>query len=77
MPPVHSEPTIVWTECYAWWPVRSTWSKKLVWLTTYWEASIFFDVMGRPPIKSSNWSLVYTKQEYLLYLLRKENDATD
>ena len=77
MPQKHSEPTIIWRQRYAWWPVRSSWSKKLLWLTTYWEASIYFDVMGRPPIKGSNWNLYYSKQEYLLYLLRKENNATD
>lgn len=76
MPPAHSEPTILWKEHYAWWPVRSNWSKKLLWLTTYYEASIFFDVMGRPPIKGRDWKLIYSKQEYLLYLLRKKPDAT-
>ena len=77
MPPVHSEPTIVWKERYAWWPMRSNWSKRLIWLSLYYEASIYFDAMGRPPIKGSNWSLIYTKNEYLLYLLRNGSDATD
>ena len=57
-------------EKFAWWPVRSTFSKKRIWLKNYWEGNIYFDAMGRPPIKDKSWKLIYTENEYLLMLLR-------
>jgi hypothetical protein len=53
-------------ERFAWWPVRSSFSGKLIWLKTYTELEIYYDDMGRPPIKSQKWSLIYTQQEYFL-----------
>jgi hypothetical protein len=70
MPPT-VEIEIEWNQYYAWWPTRSSWSKKRIWLTTYWRGEIFYDAMGRPPIKESSWKLTYTKNEYLLMLLKQ------
>lgn len=53
-------------ERFAWWPVRSSFSGKLIWFKTYTELEIYYDDMGRPPIKSQKWSLIYTQQEYFL-----------
>jgi len=61
---------IEWKQRYAWLPVRSSWSKKRIWLKTYWTGQIYFDAMGRPPIKARYWQLIYTENEYLLMLLR-------
>jgi hypothetical protein len=63
---------VEWKERIAYWPVRSSWSKKYIWLKKYWQGSIYHDSMGRPPLKSNSWSLIYTKNEYLLMLLRQD-----
>jgi hypothetical protein len=70
--PQKSEIDIEWKEHYAWLPVRSTWSKQLIWLRKYWEGDIYYDAMGRPPIKQKSWKLIYTENEYLLMLLRED-----
>ena len=70
--PQTSEVDVKWTERYAYWPVRSSWSKKRIWLKTYWIGQIYYDAMGRPPIKAPSWNLIYSKNEYLMYLLRKQ-----
>ncbi len=71
MPPT-VEIDVTWTEQYAWWPTRSSWSKKRIWLKKYWHGEIFYDAMGRPPIKESSWKLIYTENEYLMMLLRED-----
>jgi hypothetical protein len=58
-------------EKFAWWPVRSSFSKKLIWFKKYVLLEITYDDMGRPPIKGRSWNLIYTQHEYLLYLLKK------
>lgn len=58
-------------EKFAWFPVRSSFSKKRIWLKRYIELHIFFDETGRPPIHGRSWTLNYTQNEYLLYLLKK------
>ena len=62
-------------ERFALWPIRSSFSKKLIWLRKYILLEITYDDMGRPPIKGRSWNLVYTKNEYLMYLLKKENGS--
>ncbi len=69
--PQKSEIDIVWKQRYAWLPVRSSWSKKLIWLKKYWVGDIYHDAMGRPPIKQTSWKLIYTEHEHLLMLLRE------
>ena len=59
-------------EKFAWWPVRSSFSKKLIWFKKYTVINIFYDDMGRPPIKERSWKLIYTQKEYILYLLKKD-----
>ncbi len=71
MPPT-VEIEVEWNQHYAWWPIRSSWSKKCIWLKTYWLGEIYFDAMGRPPIKERSWKLTYTENEYLLMLLRED-----
>ena len=60
------------TEKFAWWPVRSSWSKQLIWFKKYVELECFYDDMGKPPIKSNSWKWIYTENEYLLMLLRRD-----
>lgn len=62
-------------EKFAWWPIRSTFSKKRIWFKKYVELEIFYDDMGRPPVKGRSWNLIYTQQEYLIYLLKKDSTA--
>lgn len=62
------------TEKFAWWPVRSTWSKRIIWLKKYVELESFYDVSGRPPIHSPSWKWIYTENEYLVMLLRKNEN---
>ena len=59
-------------EKFAWWPVRSTFSKRRIWLTKYHVIHILYDQNGRPPIKGWSWPLTYTKNEYLVMLLKRE-----
>ena len=59
-------------EKFAWWPVRSSFSKKLIWFKKYVLLEITYDDMGRPPIKERSWKLIYTQKEYILYLLKKD-----
>ena len=72
--PQTMEVDIEWTQRYALWPVRSSWSKKLIWFKNYHVGEIFYDAMGRPPIKEKSWKLIYTENEYLMYLLKKDNE---
>lgn len=62
-------------EKFALLPVRSSFSKKIIWFKKYVELEITYDDMGRPPIKGRSWNLVYTRNEYLMYLLKKENGS--
>jgi hypothetical protein len=61
-----------YTRKFAWWPVRSFWSKKLIWLKNYVELEMFYDESGRPPLTNISWKWIYTENEYLLMLLRKD-----
>ena len=72
--PQTMEVDIEWFERYAWWPIRSSWSKKRIWFKKYWVGEIYYDAMGRPPIKEKSWKLIYTENEYLMYLLKKDNE---
>ena len=59
-------------EKFAWWPVRSSFSKRRIWFKKYVIVSVYYDDMGRPPIKGRSWDLIYTKNEYLIYMLKKD-----
>ena len=54
---------------FAWWPVISG-SKKRVWLTHYYIRHTYYDHSGKPPINGLTWDYIYTKNEYLLELLK-------
>ena len=56
---------------FAWWPVVSG-SKKHIWLTHYYIRHTFYDNNGKPPIYGYSWTYIYTKNEYLLELLKNE-----
>ena len=58
-------------EKFAWFPVRSSFSNKRIWLKKYIELHLYFDGTGRPPIQGRSLILRYTQNEYLLYLLKK------
>lgn len=64
---------IEWSEKYAWLPVKSSWSKKCIWLNKYWHGAVYYDTMGRPPLKGNCWKLIYSENEYLMYLLRSSS----
>jgi hypothetical protein len=53
---------------FAWMPVV-TGSKKRVWLTHYYIRYTFYD--SDVPIHGLTWDYVFTKNEYLIDLLRK------
>jgi len=72
--PATLEVDIEWNEHYALWPVRSSWSKNRIWLKKYWQGDIYYDAMGRPPIKEKSWKLIYTENEYLMYLLKQDEN---
>lgn len=59
-------------EKFAWWPVRTSFSNKFLWLKKYVKLSVYYDDSGRPPIKDLNWTLIYTPKEYTMYLLLKD-----
>lgn len=56
-------------EKFAWWPVVSG-SKKRIWLTHYYIRRTYYDNNGKPPIHGLTWDYIYTKNEYLLELLK-------
>jgi hypothetical protein len=60
-------------ERFAWLPVRSNFSKQLIWFGRYIELQIYFDDQGQRPIRGRSWKLIYTVGEYTLYVLGKES----
>ena len=54
---------------FAWLPVI-TGSNKRVWLKEYYIRHTFYDNNGKPPIHGLTWDYIYSKNEYLLELLR-------
>ena len=63
-------------EKFAWWPIRTTFSNKRIWLKKYVELEVRYDSMGVPPRSELSWRLIYTPNEYTLYLLRKDSQTT-
>ncbi len=66
------DPKEVTLEKFAWFPVRSSFSRRLIWLKRYIEKQIYHDSEMSNPIRSNTFNLVYTQNEHLLYLLRKD-----
>ena len=56
-------------ERFAWWPVRSSFGKKCIWLTKYHIVHVLYDENGRPPIKGPHWKRIYAPEEYTYYCL--------
>ena len=66
------DPKEVTLQKFAWFPVRSSFSRKLIWLKKYVEKQIYHDSEMSNPIRSNTFNLIYTQNEHLLYLLRKD-----
>jgi hypothetical protein len=56
---------------FAWFPVWSG-SSKRIWLQDYYIRHTFYDDNGKPPIKTYSWKYTYTKNEYLVEMLKNE-----
>lgn len=61
-----------WTQKFAWLPMRSDISNERIWLTHYWEYAIKMDSQGAVPRKSKDWTLIYTREEYIIKKLKGE-----
>lgn len=57
-----------WYDRFAWLPVRSTWSGKLIWFKKYYAYEYSFIKNN----KTDKNRFIYTKSEYLLTILRNE-----
>ena len=66
------DPKEVTLQKFAWFPIRSSFSRKLIWFKKYVEKQIYHDSEMSNPIRSNTFNLVYTQNEHLLYLLRKD-----
>ena len=62
-------------ERFAWLPVRSSFSKQLIWLSRYIELHIYFDEQGQPPRKGRSWQLIYTPSVYTYYCLTNNKNS--
>lgn len=56
----------------AFWFIKTASGKKIWPGQRYVLVKTFFDSMGRPPIHSLSWDRIYTKNEYLMYTLKKD-----
>tara|TARA_B100000497_G_C7613960_1_gene368704 strand:+ start:56 stop:286 length:231 start_codon:yes stop_codon:yes gene_type:complete len=56
-------------EKFAWWPIRSG-SRKRMWLQKYYVQHTYYDNLGKPPIKGRSWTYIWTKNEYLVEMLK-------
>lgn len=60
-----------WNEEFAWWPVRSTWSRKLIWFKKYYSCSVTY--YNRKKIVKHKF--IYTPREYIMtVLINDENE---
>tara|TARA_B110000305_G_scaffold8339_1_gene8163 strand:+ start:96 stop:317 length:222 start_codon:yes stop_codon:yes gene_type:complete len=58
-------------EKFAWLPVRSG-SQKRIWLEKYYIQHTYYDNLGKPPIKGRSWTYVWSKNEYLISVIKNE-----
>jgi len=68
----HFTPTTEWIRKFAWFPIRSDISQKIIWLTHYWKYAIKMDSQGAVPHRANEWTLIYTRQEYITKKLQGE-----
>ena len=59
---------------FAWWPVHSSVNKTQIWLKTYYIIHIQCDETIGDGVYRQGWELIYDKNEYLMYLLKRETD---
>ena len=69
---VYSNIEAEWTKRFAWWPKRSDITDDMIWLTDYYEYVITMDSQGAVPRKGSQWTLIYTREEYITKKLQGE-----
>jgi|TARA_R110001606_G_scaffold40647_3_gene110676 hypothetical protein len=55
-----------WEKKFAWWPVNPGFGGRRIWLTWYWIYVIRIDKDGRVPMKTKQWEMVYTQEEYIM-----------
>jgi hypothetical protein len=68
-------PQEIITEKFAWLPTFSSFSTKTIWLTKYIEMQIAWKLTINHDQKAGYYKLIYTKNEYLMYLLKKEKGS--
>lgn len=61
-----------WIKKFAWSPKRSDVTNERIWLTYYYEYVITMDMNGAVPIKSKDWRMIYTYNEYITKKLSGE-----
>jgi hypothetical protein len=57
---------------YAWFPVKTN-SDRWLWFKEYYKIFTYYDENGKPPIKSLCWELILSKNEYLVWIIKKSN----
>jgi len=70
MKPPMIDPKEKWRRRFAWLPVRSTKSSRVIWLKSYWQVDIYMDSWGKMPINSLCWRRRLTDNEVLLYKIQ-------
>ena len=68
----HTDLKSEWIKQFAWLPKRSDVNNRFIWLTFYYEYVITMDINGKVPLKSQDWRMVYTREEYILKKLYNE-----
>ena len=62
-----------WNKHFAWLPIRSDITNRLIWLTHYWEYNIKIDNDGLfVPRTGKKWRMIYTREEYIVKKLINE-----
>ena len=67
-----ADPQHSYEKKFAWFPVRSG-SKKRIWLEHYYIRYTYYDHNGKPPIHGRHWQYIYTKNEFLIEMIKSEN----
>lgn len=55
---------------YAWYPIKTS-SEKWIWNEVYYSIHTYYDASGKPPLKGIYWNQVLSKNEYLIWQLKK------
>ncbi len=60
-----------WVERFAWYPVRSTWSKKVIWFKRYHVYQFQYTTALKKVVKKK---FIYTGNEYLIVILKNSKE---